>query len=188
MCKGPVDKCVRGSAGDADEEEVRTGSCMVAASLLLRLMQRRPGLAARAGAFHAHMECWDAPCLTLCCWLVAAGLRRCSAAAQVDRRIAEALACPCVDDLKAGPCGQLFVTTFTCFHKSNAEPKGCDCLDVSLAFAVSCARQQHAAAAATAAAARWQQAAAAGRWLCGRSSCCDSSSSAKRQRPAPTLS
>lgn len=55
----------------------------------------------------------------------------------VDARIAQALDCPCVEDLKAGPCGQLFVSTFTCFHKSRAEPKGCDCLDVSLAFAVS---------------------------------------------------
>jgi intermembrane space import and assembly protein 40 len=56
----------------------------------------------------------------------------------LDQRIAEALACPCVDPLKAGPCGELFVNTFTCYHKSRAEPKGCDCLDVSLAFAVSC--------------------------------------------------
>jgi intermembrane space import and assembly protein 40 len=55
---------------------------------------------------------------------------------QLDRRIEQALECPCVDDLKAGPCGELFVTTFTCYHKSRAEPKGCDCLTVSLAFAV----------------------------------------------------
>lgn len=56
----------------------------------------------------------------------------------LDRRIAEALDCPCVEDLKSGPCGELFVSTFTCYQKSRAEPKGCDCLDVSLAFAVSC--------------------------------------------------
>jgi hypothetical protein len=55
----------------------------------------------------------------------------------LDRRIAEALDCPCVEDLKSGPCGELFVSTFTCYQKSRAEPKGCDCLDVSLAFAVS---------------------------------------------------
>lgn len=55
----------------------------------------------------------------------------------LDRRIAEALDCPCVEDLKSGPCGELFVNTFTCYQKSRAEPKGCDCLDVSLAFAVS---------------------------------------------------
>jgi hypothetical protein len=55
----------------------------------------------------------------------------------LDSRIAQALDCPCVQNLKQGPCGELFVTTFTCFHKSRAEPKGCDCLDVSLAFAVS---------------------------------------------------
>ncbi|WIA29492.1 hypothetical protein OEZ86_011993 [Tetradesmus obliquus] len=54
---------------------------------------------------------------------------------QLDRRIEQALECPCVDDLKSGPCGELFVTTFTCYHKSRAEPKGCDCLTVSLAFA-----------------------------------------------------
>lgn len=54
----------------------------------------------------------------------------------LDRRIEEALDCPCVEDLKAGPCGELFVSAFTCLHKSRAEPKGCDCLDVSLAFAV----------------------------------------------------
>jgi len=53
----------------------------------------------------------------------------------LDRRIAEALDCPCVEDLKSGPCGELFVSTFTCYQKSRAEPKGCDCLDVSLAFA-----------------------------------------------------
>lgn len=55
--------------------------------------------------------------------------------AALDERITQALTCPCVDDLKAGPCGELFVSTFTCYHKSRAEPKGCDCLDVSLAFA-----------------------------------------------------
>jgi hypothetical protein len=55
---------------------------------------------------------------------------------QLDRRIEQALECPCVDDLKSGPCGELFVTTFTCYHKSRAEPKGCDCLTVSLQFAV----------------------------------------------------
>lgn len=60
-----------------------------------------------------------------------------SALQALDRRIAEALDCPCVEDLKSGPCGELFVNTFTCYQKSRAEPKGCDCLDVSLAFAVS---------------------------------------------------
>lgn len=54
----------------------------------------------------------------------------------VDRRIADALNCPCLDDLKSGPCAELFINTFTCFHKSRAEPKGCDCVDFSLAFAV----------------------------------------------------
>jgi hypothetical protein len=61
----------------------------------------------------------------------------CFNAQALDRRIAEALDCPCVEDLKSGPCGELFVNTFTCYQKSRAEPKGCDCLDVSLAFAVS---------------------------------------------------
>lgn len=57
--------------------------------------------------------------------------------ALLDDRIAQALECECVEDLKAGPCGDLFESTFACFHKSRAEPKGCDCLNVSLAFAVS---------------------------------------------------
>ena len=51
-------------------------------------------------------------------------------------RVAEALGCPCVADLKRGPCGPSFVSAFSCFHLSRAEPRGCDCLAVNLAFAV----------------------------------------------------
>lgn len=52
-------------------------------------------------------------------------------------RVSEALACPCVADLKHGPCGAAFVTAFSCFHLSTSQPRGCDCLAANLAFAVS---------------------------------------------------
>ena len=39
--------------------------------------------------------------------------------------------------LKDGPCAATFLTAFTCFHRSRALPKGCDCLRANLAFAVS---------------------------------------------------
>ncbi|GBF89086.1 hypothetical protein Rsub_01803 [Raphidocelis subcapitata] len=50
-------------------------------------------------------------------------------------RVSEALGCPCVADLRRGPCGSSFVTAFSCFHLSAAEPRGCECLAVNLAFA-----------------------------------------------------
>jgi hypothetical protein len=51
--------------------------------------------------------------------------------------VTEALACPCVADLKGGPCGPLFVAAFSCFHLSTSQPRGCDCLQTDLALAVS---------------------------------------------------
>jgi len=41
-----------------------------------------------------------------------------------------------VADLKRGPCGNSFVTAFSCFHLSTAQPRGCDCLAANIAFAV----------------------------------------------------
>ncbi|WZN64171.1 mitochondrial intermembrane space import and assembly protein 40 [Chloropicon roscoffensis] len=37
---------------------------------------------------------------------------------EVKRKIDEALACTCVDDLKEGPCGDSFVEAFSCFIRS----------------------------------------------------------------------
>ncbi|XP_073970405.1 mitochondrial intermembrane space import and assembly protein 40-B isoform X1 [Rhodnius prolixus] len=37
--------------------------------------------------------------------------------------------CPCLGSMVAGPCGVQFRTAFSCFHHSEAEPKGSDCID-----------------------------------------------------------
>mmetsp|Transcript_19992 Transcript_19992/g.27683 ORF Transcript_19992/g.27683 Transcript_19992/m.27683 type:complete len:104 (-) Transcript_19992:206-517(-) len=47
-----------------------------------------------------------------------------------DKLVAEALACPCVTDIKEGACGQPFVESFSCFIRSQAEEKGSDCINV----------------------------------------------------------
>ena len=39
----------------------------------------------------------------------------------------EALSCPCVDDLKSGPCGKSFVAAFSCFIRSTADEKARRC-------------------------------------------------------------
>ena len=39
----------------------------------------------------------------------------------------EALSCPCVDDLKNGPCGKSFVAAFGCFIRSTADEKARRC-------------------------------------------------------------
>jgi hypothetical protein len=52
------------------------------------------------------------------------------------QRVADALACPCIDDLKRSACGASFVAAFSCFHLSTAQPRGCECLAANLAFAV----------------------------------------------------
>ena len=39
---------------------------------------------------------------------------------ELNRKIEQALACPCIDDIKAGPCGTSFVGAFACFIKSQA--------------------------------------------------------------------
>lgn len=38
-----------------------------------------------------------------------------------DEKVSEALDCPCVADVKNGPCGDSFINAFTCFLKSTEE-------------------------------------------------------------------
>lgn len=37
--------------------------------------------------------------------------------------------CPCLGGMATGPCGVEFREAFSCFHFSEAEPKGSDCYD-----------------------------------------------------------
>lgn len=37
--------------------------------------------------------------------------------------------CPCLGGMATGPCGIEFREAFSCFHYSEAEPKGSDCFD-----------------------------------------------------------
>lgn len=37
--------------------------------------------------------------------------------------------CPCLGGMATGPCGVEFRDAFSCFHYSDAEPKGSDCYD-----------------------------------------------------------
>lgn len=37
--------------------------------------------------------------------------------------------CPCLGGMATGPCGVEFRDAFSCFHYSEAEPKGSDCYD-----------------------------------------------------------
>ena len=37
--------------------------------------------------------------------------------------------CPCLQGMADGPCGDAFKESFSCFHYSEAEPKGIDCLE-----------------------------------------------------------
>lgn len=48
---------------------------------------------------------------------------------ELDREVGEALACPCVADLRDGACGKSFVASFSCFIKSKEEERGMDCLE-----------------------------------------------------------
>ena len=56
--------------------------------------------------------------------------------AQKERARGPALACPCLGDLKEGPCGPSFVYAFGCFMRSEHEDKGMDCLAEFAAFQV----------------------------------------------------
>lgn len=37
--------------------------------------------------------------------------------------------CPCLGGMATGPCGVEFREAFSCFHYSEAEPKGSDCYE-----------------------------------------------------------
>lgn len=37
--------------------------------------------------------------------------------------------CPCLGGMASGPCGVQFREAFSCFHYSEAEPKGSDCYE-----------------------------------------------------------
>ncbi|XP_018025405.1 mitochondrial intermembrane space import and assembly protein 40-A [Hyalella azteca] len=37
--------------------------------------------------------------------------------------------CPCLGGMATGPCGVEFRDAFTCFHYSEADPKGSDCVE-----------------------------------------------------------
>ncbi|XP_022097417.1 mitochondrial intermembrane space import and assembly protein 40-like [Acanthaster planci] len=37
--------------------------------------------------------------------------------------------CPCLGGMASGPCGVEFREAFSCFHYSEADPKGSDCID-----------------------------------------------------------
>lgn len=58
----------------------------------------------------------------------------------LDQKVEQALACPCLDEMKEGPCGSSFITAFSCFLKSRANEKVCvslpkyfcSCTDVCL--------------------------------------------------------
>ena len=36
--------------------------------------------------------------------------------------------CPCLQGMAYGPCGEQFKAAFSCFHYSEADPKGADCI------------------------------------------------------------
>lgn len=38
--------------------------------------------------------------------------------------------CPCLGGMATGPCGVEFREAFSCFHYSEADPKGSDCVDM----------------------------------------------------------
>ncbi|XP_020262812.1 mitochondrial intermembrane space import and assembly protein 40 homolog, partial [Asparagus officinalis] len=46
----------------------------------------------------------------------------------------KALECPCVADLRKGPCGNQFSEAFVCFIKSTAKEKGSDCVSPFIAL------------------------------------------------------
>ncbi|KAL0914008.1 hypothetical protein M5K25_017505 [Dendrobium thyrsiflorum] len=52
----------------------------------------------------------------------------------LDQKAQRALECPCVADLRKGPCGSQFSEAFVCFIKSTAEEKGSDCVSPFVAL------------------------------------------------------
>ncbi|CAL9094770.1 mitochondrial intermembrane space import and assembly protein 40-like [Musa troglodytarum] len=52
----------------------------------------------------------------------------------LEEKAQRALNCPCVADLRKGPCGVQFSEAFVCFIKSTAEEKGSDCVNPFVAL------------------------------------------------------
>ena len=52
------------------------------------------------------------------------------AAPAVSAEVAEALACPCVAELRDGVCGAAFVTAFSCYVSSREKEKGTECAEL----------------------------------------------------------
>ncbi|KAK7294447.1 hypothetical protein RJT34_17336 [Clitoria ternatea] len=52
----------------------------------------------------------------------------------VEEMAQKALECPCIADLRTGPCGSQFSQAFLCFLKSTAEEKGSDCVNPFVAL------------------------------------------------------
>lgn len=48
--------------------------------------------------------------------------------ASLEAKAQKALECPCIQNLRSGPCGSQFSEAFLCFMKSTAEEKGSDCV------------------------------------------------------------
>ncbi|CAM0903687.1 unnamed protein product [Alopecurus aequalis] len=46
----------------------------------------------------------------------------------IDAKVQKALECPCIADLKTGPCGSGFIDAFSCFLRSTEVEKGSDCV------------------------------------------------------------
>ncbi|KAI5575703.1 hypothetical protein BDE02_10G228900 [Populus trichocarpa] len=46
----------------------------------------------------------------------------------LEAKAQKALECPCIADLRNGPCGVQFSESFLCFLKSTSEEKGSDCV------------------------------------------------------------
>ncbi|KAJ0710677.1 putative mitochondrial intermembrane space import and assembly protein [Helianthus annuus] len=51
-----------------------------------------------------------------------------------EAKAQKALECPCIQNLRTGPCGSQFSEAFLCFMKSNAEEKGSDCVNPFVAL------------------------------------------------------
>ncbi|MED6203862.1 Oxidoreductase [Stylosanthes scabra] len=52
----------------------------------------------------------------------------------IEAKAQKALECPCIADLRTGPCGFQFSEAFLCFLKSTAEEKGSDCVSPFVAL------------------------------------------------------
>jgi len=53
---------------------------------------------------------------------------------EAERRVAAALNCPCVSEIKSSPCGADFTEAFSCYLRSRAEVQGQDCVETYMAL------------------------------------------------------